>query len=94
MKTTYVVCPECRGHGTVDNKNFNGMSGSDFDSQVDADEFSEGYMDGIYSVPCPVCRGNRVTTRRQIREYQKERENTASERAYSRGYDYACGIYD
>lgn len=59
----YVVCPRCKGNGSIGNPAFDGMTGDDI-----AEMGEEGYeflaeyttRGGIYDVPCPECKGQRV----------------------------------
>lgn len=68
----YVVCPKCEGVGRVDNPAFsNGFTGDDY---VQDPDFFEDYMAGHYDVACPLCLGNKVTTRKEINKFNKTRD--------------------
>ena len=60
----FVVCPDCRGHGT-DSKQELVFTSDDLDEWYgdDSDErrqFIENYRTGAYSHPCRTCHGQRV----------------------------------
>ena len=56
--TDWIVCPTCRGDGTVLNDAFRGVP-LDQDLAHDPD-FIEEMQAGVYDVTCPTCRGQRV----------------------------------
>ena len=79
----FIVCPECRGHGTTDNRNFNGFTSADME---DFDDFHSEYASGMYSVPCDLCKGRRVTTESEIEEWKDEQQYESEYRAESWAY--------
>ena len=83
MSAKFQVCPECEGHGTHDNRNFNGFTAAD---REEWDDFDESYRGGWMSVTCELCKGVRVVTQEQIEEFEYRQEVEAEYRAESLGY--------
>jgi DnaJ-class molecular chaperone len=68
----FAVCDDCEGHGTVLTESIrqHAYSREEFEEAFDDDESREAYFKrgGMFDVPCPTCKGNRV-----VREVDKER---------------------
>lgn len=86
----YRVCPECDGEGKVDNPAFsNGFTSSELHEA--GPEFCEDYAKGVYDVKCPLCKGRRVATNQEIKEYRQRWEDDAiyrQEMRFCYGPDY------
>lgn len=68
-----IVCPRCKGEGTVTNPEVDGPGISQERFEEDPD-FEEDYMSGVYDIICPECRGKRVTTRSDHHKYLKDEQ--------------------
>jgi hypothetical protein len=63
LPAEYVVCYQCKGHGSHVNPSIdgNGITGSEWAELCAEDEdFAENYMGGVYDVQCEECHGLRV----------------------------------
>lgn len=86
LATRYVVCPRCQGEGTHDTWE-GGMTGSEMAEQGDG--FLDDYLAGVYSIPCSVCKGERVVavpdesrcTPEQLKTWQDYKRDEADHRA-------------
>ena len=73
----FVVCPECEGEGYRSKLGAFGALdmdewfGDDFDER---DDFVAEYTrrGGAYDEPCPLCKGQRVTTPREVADWEDE----------------------
>ena len=69
---TFQVCDTCHGHGKVVHPSLSVWT------QSDRDEDPEGFesmMEGDYDVPCPECKGLRVTSTTDHEDYlERERD--------------------
>lgn len=85
----FIVCPRCRGEGTIVNPEIdgNGLTSSDFDEDPD---FRENYFSGVYDISCPCCNGQRVTTRKEYNDFIKQDSQRREDRLV---YLQESGIY-
>lgn len=85
----YDVCPDCGGKGTKDR--LGGFTGRDMDEWYGDDheareDFADDYRRGGYDESCPTCKGNRVMTHDDIRDWHSMTEDRAQQRAEMRMY--------
>ena len=97
LPTHKVVCPCCRGEGTVVNPGIDshGISQETFDEDP---EFEEAYFSGVYDIMCPWCDGKNVIDEVNVdalspelrKEYEEDLDNyydmLAEEEAEKRFY--------
>ena len=70
--TTYQVCPQCKGEGTMVNRAVSVWTYAD--RIADPDGF-EAMLRGVYNVPCDRCNGLRVVTHESERRFAHDRED-------------------
>ena len=76
----FIVCPECRGEGSILNPEIAG-NGYTHDEWEDlGEDFRDNLEAGVYNVNCPCCCGQRVTTRSQHAAYLGNRRETRADR--------------
>ena len=85
--STFVVCPDCQGHGGHDK--IDGFTGADVDEwygddQAAREDFTHSYRAGYFTEPCSTCRGQRVVTEDQLVQWHEQAEDRAQEEAERR----------
>ncbi len=72
MAAKYRVCPQCEGEGRMVARH------SQVWTESDRDEDPEGFqnmLEGRYDVACDMCKGLRVVTAAQIKEFHHRRDD-------------------
>lgn len=104
--TKWVVCPKCRGKGTIVNPSIdgNGIPAEQFQEDLD---FYEDYMSGMFDITCPHCKGRttvsvpdfdlcsddeRVAAEEHVQE-QEDEERQRQEDLRIRWYEDGCPEY-
>ena len=65
---TKIVCPRCDGEGTVLNPEIGGATFTAEDFEDDPD-LADNLKSGVYDVQCPACKGNKVITEGDYKEW-------------------------
>jgi len=69
-RTKYRVCPTCEGEGTIVNR---ALSVWTEDDRYDDPEGFEAMLEGRYDVVCDECRGQRVVSAQDERDFADRR---------------------
>jgi DnaJ-class molecular chaperone len=72
MSPKYEVCPQCEGEGKMVNRAVSVWTESD--RAEDPDGFRD-MMDGLYDVPCDMCRGQRVVSQDDREDFADRRQD-------------------
>jgi hypothetical protein len=78
------VCPRCGGEGSYVNPAIDGHGITAEEMHDLGDDFRDDYMAGVYDVPCDVCKGRRVVTDEELKDYEDGAEARAEMAAEAR----------